>query len=420
MAPFAMIWGGQAVSRLGSTIARFALIWWLTERTGSATVLATASLAAIFPQILFGPLAGAYVDRWDRRVVMVVADGFIALVSLGLAYLFWADLLRVWHIYAVTLARALGRTFHIPAMSTATTLLVPKDHLARVAGFNQALTGIASIAGPPLGALVLSLLPLHHVMLVDVGTALVALIPLCLIRLPQPQCDPQGPHRPSIWEDVREGLAYLRPRKGLLGIMVMAALCNFVANPVYALLPLLVKQHFAGGAGHLSSMQAMQGLGLIVGGLLLSVWGGFRRHIYTSLAGLIVQGVMILVVGLTPRGAFWLAALSWSIGACMNVFYNGAEAAILQSTVPVALQGRVLTVMQSSVWIALPLSLLIAGPVADRVGPRWWYTFAGGISALVGSVALLVPATVNVESKGVDSIEAQPDYSWDPIYEREL
>lgn len=395
---FATIWGGQVVSRLGSTVARFALVWWLTERTGSATVLATASLAAIVPQIFVGPFAGAYVDRWDRRVVMVVADGLIALVSLLLAYLFWTDSLQLWHVYVVTLVGAFGSTFHTPAMSTATTLMVPKRHLARVAGLNQALTGIASIAGPPLGALLLEILPLHYVMLVDVGTALIAMVPLCLVRIPQPPRHlGKDQPVPSIWGDVCEGLVYVRQRKGLLGIMMMSMLCNFVANPVYALLPLLIKQHFAGGAGHLSWMQAMQGFGLIVGGLLLSTWGGLKHHIHTSLAGLILQGVTLFIVGLTPRALFWLAALSWGVGACMNVFYNGAEAAILQSTVPVTLQGRVLAVMQSSVWIALPLSLLIAGPVADRVGPRVWYIFAGATSAFVGTVALFIPAIANVE-----------------------
>jgi DHA3 family macrolide efflux protein-like MFS transporter len=362
--------------------------------------LTTASLAAVVPQIFIGPFAGAYVDRWNRRVVMIVADGSIALVSLILAILFRTDSLQVWHVYIVTLVGALGSTFHTPAMATATTLLVPDRYLARVAGLNQALTGIASIAGPPLGALLLSVLPLHYVMLVDVGTALMAIVPLCLVRIPQPPRDHgEDASDPSIWRDVREGLAYLRQRQGLLGLTIVSTLCNFAANPVFALLPLLIKEHFAGGAEQLSWMQAMQGLGLILGGLLLSTWGGLKRHIHTSLAGLILQGVTLLIVGLTPRTWFWLAALSWGVGACMNVFYNGAEIAILQSTVPVTLQGRVMAVMQSSVWIALPLSLLIAGPVADRVGPRLWYVVAGVISAAAGTVALFVPAIANVEQR---------------------
>jgi len=132
---------GQAFSLFGSRVVQFALVWWLTQLTGSATVLATASMVALIPEIFLSPIAGAYVDRWNRRIVMILADGMIALASLWLAYLFWIDAAQVWHIYVIMLVRAVGGAFHWPAMQASTSLMVPQEHLTRVAGLNQTMNG---------------------------------------------------------------------------------------------------------------------------------------------------------------------------------------------------------------------------------------------------------------------------------------
>ena len=186
-ASFFTIWTGQALSLLGSRLAQFALVWWVTETTGSATTLATATLAALLPEVLLGPFAGALVDRWNRRRVLIIADGCIALLSVGVVYLFWSGNIRIWHIYLIMIARSLGGVFHWPAMQSSTSLMVPKEQLARVAGMNQTLFGALNIVAPPLGALLLTLLPLHGVMAIDVVTALLAILPLAFIAIPQPQ-----------------------------------------------------------------------------------------------------------------------------------------------------------------------------------------------------------------------------------------
>ncbi|MBC7256661.1 MAG: MFS transporter, partial [Chloroflexi bacterium] len=180
---FAAIWLGQQISLLGSTVAGFALVWWLTQRTGSATILATASLVAILPEVLLGPIAGAYVDRWNRRLVMIVADGAIALVSLWLAFLFWSGRMQVWHVYVIMVARSLGGCFHWPASMASTRLLVPEEHLARVQGLNQTVQGALKVAGPPMGALLLAWLPLHGIMFIDVGTAALAIMLLLMAHM---------------------------------------------------------------------------------------------------------------------------------------------------------------------------------------------------------------------------------------------
>ena len=153
--PFFTIWSLQAVSLLGSSLVGFALVWWLTESTGSATVLATATLVEMLPRIGLAPFAGALVDRWNRRSVMMAADGVIALATAAVALLFSLGIVQIWHIYLLMFVRSAAGGFHWAAMQASTSLLVPEEQLSRIGGMNQTLMGVANILTPPLGALLL-------------------------------------------------------------------------------------------------------------------------------------------------------------------------------------------------------------------------------------------------------------------------
>jgi len=406
MTSFLMIWVGQIFSVIGSIVVQFALVWWVTKLTGSATVLATASIAAILPGVLLGPIAGAYVDRWNRRLVMIIADGLIALVSLWLAYLFWSGQMQVWHVYVVMLARAVGGSFHWPAMQASISLIVPEEHLTRAAGLNQTLMGVQNIIGPPLGALLLGLLPLYGVMLVDVGTAALAILPLLFVHIPQPSAVARpasddasivAPVRSSIWADVRQGLSYVWNWPGLRLVVMMAVIINFVLVPATSLTPLLITEHFKGQAIELGWLNSAWGIGVVLGGLVLSVWGGFRRRVYTSLAGLTLLGGGFTMVGLAPATAFWLAIAGNFLAGFMNPITNGPLFAVLQATVAPEMQGRVFTVLGSLTSAMAPVSLAIAGPIADMVGVRAWYVVGGLMCVVLGVGAAFVPAIVNLE-----------------------
>ena len=422
---FFTIWTGQAFSLVGSRVLEFAVIWWLTQLTGSATVLAMATMTFVLPQVFLSPFAGALVDRWNRRVVMIVADGTVALVALGLAYLFWAGTIQVWHVFVALLVRAIGGNFHWPAMQASTSLMVPDKHLTRVAGLNQTMHGALNVIGPPLGAMLLAVLPFQGIMLMDVGTALLAILPLFFVRIPQPRQEPAEPGdgregeiprcarndkgKPSLWSDVRQGLRYVWGWPGLLAIMTMATILNFVINPAFSLMPLLVTDHFKGGALQLGWLESGWGAGLVVGGLLLSAWGGFRRRVYTSLTGLVVQGVGIMLLGLAPANALWLAVAGMFLAGAMNALVNGPLFAVLQGSVAPEMQGRVFTVVMSMSAAAWPLSLAVAGPIADLVGVRPWYVVGGAVSVIMGLGAFFVPVIVNVEQNrnGSGSVKAE-------------
>ena len=394
--PFFTIWSGQSVSLLGSRIAQFALVWWLTQLTGSATVLATGTLVALLPEIFVAPLAGAYIDRWNRRWVMVIADGVVALVSLALAVLFWLGVMQVWHVYVAMLFRALGNSFHWPAMEASTALMVPKKHLARVAGLNITMQGVRNIAGPPLGALFMEIMSLQSVMLVDVGTAMLAILPLLFLEIPRPQrqaaSDP-----PTIWADMRDGLRYLLRWKGLVAFIAVAMIFKIALTPAFSLFPLLVSETFQKQAADLSLLEAMNGAGVILGGLILGAWGGFRRKIYTSLAGMILLGAGLIVIGMTPPNMFWMVLVSsFGIGI-MIPMVDGPFIAIQQEKIAPEMQGRVLSLIGSLLWITSPFSLAVAGPISDAFGLQVWYFAAGILCVGAGFYSFLLPVIVNIE-----------------------
>jgi DHA3 family macrolide efflux protein-like MFS transporter len=398
--PFFSVWTGQAFSLIGSKVVQFALVWWLTKLTGSATVLATASLVALVPEIILGPIAGAYVDRWNRRMLMIISDAIIALSSLWLAFLFLAGAVEVWHVYVVMLIRAVGSSFHWPAMHASTSLMVPKKHLARVAGLNQMMNGALNIVGPPLGALLLELLPQYGVMLVDVGTALLAIGPLFFIQVPQParedlQAVKAG--KPSIWADLGAGLRYIRGWPGLMVLIGAAMVFKIALTPAFSLLPLLVSKHFGGDAAQLSLLESATGVGIVVGGLILSVWGGFRRRIFTTMMGITILSTGLLALGLAPGDLFWMALAGAFVIGLMLPLTDGPIMAILQGTVVPEMQGRVFTIMISLLSITSPLGLVVAGPVSDWLGLQIWFLTAGVLCGAVGLAGFFVPALVYIE-----------------------
>ena len=405
-ARFFTIWTGQAFSLFGSALVQFALIWWLTQKTGSASVLATATLVGMLPQILLGPFAGTFVDRTSRRLVMIVADSLIALATVALILLFWSGRVEVWHVYIILMLRSAGGAFHYPAMSASTSLMVPKEHLARVAGANQTLGGVMSIIAPPAGALLIGLLPMQQVLMVDVLTAAMAVLPLLFISIPQPprlENAVQGQPTPSFLEDFREGLRYVLAWPGLLAILIMATLINFLLTPAGALSPILVTKYFGLGAMQLGWLDSVFGVGIIAGGLVLSAWGGFRRRIVTTLLGIVGLGVGVLVVGLAPVNLYVMALGGMALLGFMNPIANGPLSAILQSTVRPDMQGRVMSLINSVATAMSPLSLLIAGPVSDWLGIRVWYWIGGSLCLLMGLAAFFIPVVMNVENNRSES-----------------
>jgi DHA3 family macrolide efflux protein-like MFS transporter len=400
MRDFWVVFTGQAFSLLGSRLVQFTIVWWLTSTTGSASALAVASIMALLPQVLISPFAGALIDRWDRRRVMMTVDAVNALAVVLLALLFAGGSVQHWHIYALMFVRAVGGAFQWPAMQASTSLMVPKDKLSKVAGLNQALMGLAAIMAPPLGALLLDILPIQNILAIDVGTAALAIALLMFIRIPQPENGDPGKTSGGIrrvLRDMREGFRFIAGWRGLLIIMGIAMAFNLLIIPAMSLTPILVTGHFSGGSREYALLEAAIGIGMVAGGLLLGAWGGFKSRILTGFAGAIVMGVGVCLVGLAPSNLYVMALGGMALTGLMNPIVNGSIFALLQAKVPPEMQGRVFTLMMSGTAAMAPLGLAVAGPFAEVIGVRAWFLAGGVVIILMSAAAYFLPSVKNIE-----------------------
>jgi len=395
MKKFSLIFTGQAFSLLGSQLVQFTIVWWLTMSTGKASVLAFAMIIALLPQILISPIAGTLVDRWNRRVVMIGADGVIALTIVLLAGLYAVGSVQIWHIYTVMFIRSVGTAFHWPAMQASTSLLVPKDQLSRIQGLNQALSGMMGIFAPLLGALLLEILPMQSILMIDVGTAALAIVPLIVISIPQPTRTESGQgSKPSMVADLQETLRYLRSWRGGQFLIIGAMIVNLLYMPAVSLTPLLAT-YFGGGVREFAWLQSATGIGMVLGGLSLGVWGGFNRRIVTAMSALLLAGAGAIVAGLTPT--FMLAVVGLFLAGTMLPITNGSLFAILQAKVPPEMQGRFFTMAMSGSAAMTPIGLAMAGPVADALGVQTWFLIGGLAMAVISVIAFFSPSIMQIE-----------------------
>lgn len=395
-----LVWIGQAFSLLGSELVQFSLVWYLTRETGSAAVLAFASFIALVPRVILNPIAGALVDNWNRQRVMIFADAGIAVATMLLTLLFWLDWIELWHIYAIMFLRSLGGGFHWPAMQASTSLMVPKKHLARISGLNQTLRGILNVTAPVIAAILIESIPLYGIFSIDVITAIIAISPLLFVTIPQPQKQEPALSSPKkVFSDIKQGFKYMIGWKGLLYLSLAATIANFLLSPGYTFTPLLVKNHFGGTAIDLSLLESGFGIGVILGGLVLSAWGGFKRNIFTTLSGIIGLAFGTAMVAAAGINQFNLAVAGMTVAGFMQPIANGPIFAIIQTHVEPSMQGRIFSLLESMVSAMMPLSMIMAAPIADRIGVRGWLFFGAMGCLVIGLAGFFVPSLVNIENQ---------------------
>jgi MFS transporter, DHA3 family, macrolide efflux protein len=361
---------------VGSAVVEFALAWYLTRETGSATILATAIMLAMLPQIVLGPLIGPLVDRWDRKKTMIYADAGIAAITAALVELFLTGAIQVWHIYVAMILRAAGQTVEWTAMMASIANIVPEKDLARANGLNSALQGAINIAAPPLGALLMELLEMQWVLAVDIVTAVLAIGCLVLIVVPRPERTTLA-EKASVIKDMTQGFRYVWTRRGLTLILGAVAVYGLCTTPAFSLYPILVNNHLGGDVLKLGWLNSVFGVGMIAGGLLLGVWGGLKKRILTSLLGASVMGLSIFGLGFTTERLYFFA-LAMSLTAGVGIATaNTPFWAIMNSVVDKDMQGRVFSLVGSLSGLMTPLGLLAAGPLADTFGVKWVFIACG-------------------------------------------
>jgi MFS transporter, DHA3 family, macrolide efflux protein len=395
---FWTIWIAQAFSLVGSALTQFVLIWWLTQTTGSTSALAIAGIVALLPQALLGPLGGAVADRFNRRAILMVADTISAVCMLVLVWLFQSGQIQLWHVYAMMGIRSSMQAFQQPAAAASVAMLVPSDWLGRAAGLNQTLGGIMTIAAPALGALALAVFSFQGALLIDVITALLAVTLLFVYRIPQPQRDLT--QHSSLWGDFVDGVRLVAHHRGLLLLYGVITLMVVLIMPIMNLIPLFVTTHFGGDVNQVALMQAIGGVGLIVGGVLTFVLN-FRRKIITLLVSYALACALIAGTALTPSSLFWLAVVAWALGASVFAAGNATLMALLQSQVPNIFQGRVISLLSTIMGLASPIGLGIVALLGTLIDVREVFIIGGSLAAVICMLGFAAPSLVRIEESAI-------------------
>lgn len=384
MRTFTIIWFGQLISLLGSGLTSFALSVWVFQSTGSVTLLTFASLSAVLPIIVLSPLTGALVDRWDRRWVMILSDSGAALSTLFIALLLLAGRLEVWHIYVAVAVIGTCTAFQRPAYSASITLLVPNERLGRANGMVQSALAISNLISPVMAGVLIALIQAQGVILIDFVTFLFAVTTLLIVRIPRPRATTRDEaKRSSLRREVTYGLTYVTARPGLAGLLILYAVNNFLVATVGVLATPLVLGFTS--AAVLGTLLSIGGIGMLVGSVVMSAWGGPKRRIYGLLGFFPLCGLAIVLAGLRPSAL--LIAVGGFIAFFSAPIVNSSTRAIFQSKVALDVQGRVFAVMQMIAGSTAPMAYLVAGPLADHVFEPLLATngpLAGSIGQIIG------------------------------------
>jgi MFS transporter, DHA3 family, macrolide efflux protein len=364
MRTFSVIWLGQLVSIIGSGLTNFVLGVWVYQSTQSVMQFALILLCGSLPIVVISPLAGALVDRWDRRRLMLAGDAGSALCVLALALLLMTSQLLVWQIYIAVAIMAVFAAFHRPAYMASISLLVPQEQLGRVNGMVQLAVALSQLIAPALAGMLVAAIGGTGALLIDLATFLCALVTLLLVRIPAPESIRADEVRAaSLRHEITYGWTYLTARPGLLGLVVFFALINFLAGLVVVLMTPLVLS--IASATMLGIVLSIAGSGMFCGGVLMSIWGGTRHRIHGVLGTLLIAGLCIALAGLQPSIILITGA---TFGFYLSLpIINSLAITILQSKVEPNIQGRIFAIIQTIAASMLPLAYLLAGPLADQV-----------------------------------------------------
>lgn len=402
MKKFFVLWSSQAASLFGSAVVNFALAWYLARETGSATVLSTALMVAIIPQIVLGPFVGPLVDRWDRKKIMIFADLYTMLLTVVLVVLFYTDTIQVWHIYIIMAGRAIGETFQFPALGASIPMIVPEKHLVRANGLYQMLQSAIKIVAPIVGAFLMEALPMQGVLSVDIITAVLAVACLLPLMIPQPPRTTLAV-KANYFGDMKQGLQYIWSRQGLVMLIGMVALLIFFVTPASSLIPVLVNEHLGGDVVKLGWLGSANGIGGIIGGSVLGMWGGFKKRMWTAFLGFFIMIPCSVGLGFTSPTIFYTttvpAMLFMGVGLA---FVNAPLTAIMNSVIAKDMQGRVFSLYGSIVTAMMPLGLIIGGPVADWLGIRSLYFIASAAWLIILPLAMLSKSLMDLENQKVE------------------
>jgi MFS family permease len=397
---FLLVWLSQFASVLATQMTQFALTIWIYEGTGRVTALALQEVFFITPFLLMTPLAGALVDRHNRKLMMMVSDLGAGTATLGLLALQAAGRLEIWHLYVAAVVSGACSCFQWPAYSASLSLMVPKEHYGRANGLMALVETGPGVLAPLLAGALLGWISLTGIMLIDAVTFVLAIGALLVVHVPQPAPAPPTNEPAGLWREAIFGFRYILRQPSLLGLQLVFLAGNLFSGLGYTVLAPMILTRTGNNEAQFAAVQSIGALGGIAGAILMGVWGGFRRRVHGVLLGWLLRGLLGMVsLGLGRSVAAWMPA-KFLAELCSPVM-DASNQSIWQAKVPPGLQGRVFSARMLIAWSTFPVAPLAAGALADRVlepgmqtggGLAHWFGWLVGTGPGSGMALLLVLA----------------------------
>lgn len=372
----------QTISLFGSSLVQYAIVWYITLTTSSGKMLTISTLCGFLPQILISLFAGVWIDRYDRKKMIMLSDSAIAVSTLLLAIAFLSGHKSVWFLFAALVVRSAGTGIQTPAVNAMIPQIVPQSHLMRVNGINSTLSSIMMFLAPAASGAILSVASLEATLFIDVLTAVIGVAITATIPI-KPYEKRISPGNAGL-KEIREGFHYLKENRFIKRLLLFQITILFLVSPSAFLTPLMVSRTFGGEVWRLTASEMTYSLGMVLGGILIASWGGFKKRMNTTMAAGAIYG--LIMIGLGNASVFLVYLLFNTAIGVTSPCYNAPITVTIQEKVSPGMQGRIFSFMQIATSCALPLGMVAFGPLAD-VMPVQSLLNAAGLMILILSLA---------------------------------
>lgn len=372
---------GQTVSLFGSSLVQFAIVWYITLSTQSGSIMTISSICAFAPQVVISLFSGVWADRYNRRILIIGADAMVASATFILALFFLTGHDDLWMIFLVSAVRSVGAGIQTPAVNAFLPQIVPQEKLTRIGGINGSLQSVMFILSPAAAGALLSFTELEYTFFIDVGTAAIAIVIMLCLKVSAHE-KAQLKQKGGYFDDLKAGLKYVLGSGFFRAYFFFYALFFILIVPAAQLTPLMVSRTFGDEYWRLSATEIAFSVGGVVGGIVISVWGGFKNRMHSIALCCILFGIFTALVGIVP-GFIVFLVLMFLTGTTVPLFTTPSMV-LLQEQVDQNMQGRVFSLTQIVMTAMMPLGMAFFGPLADQVRIETLMVITGICGAIVG------------------------------------
>lgn len=385
---FLIVYTGQTISQLTSSILQMAIVWYLITETNSSNIVALSGIVGFLPQGVLGLFIGVYIDRFDRKKIMIISDLLIASASLSLSVSGFFGEISIPLIMIVLFIRSVGTAFHVPSLQAITPLIVSKDELPKYSGYSQTLQSISLLLSPVLASFFFSIWSLQAIVMLDVLGAIIGVFTLCIVTIPKIKIDFENT-KINIILEMKEGIATLKKNK-LFNFMLLGAAFSIVYIPIFVLYPMMTLSYFGKNQWYAGAIEVVFAIGMLIGSLVLSVTGGGKRKIITIAFFCFIIGISLSTSGILGKNMFIGFALCSTLLGVATPFYQGLQVVVFQQKIQEEYLGRVMSLSGSLMAIGTPIGIGLSGVISDKIGVENFFLYSGIIIIFISILYLTI------------------------------